>query len=96
MAVRGEKAFLLLCFAAAEHIFRIARVCSAAEIQTSAEIIHINCKREKCTLTYALRHGQRTHKPTQCFLFPLTSHSLLVPTFIVEVLPLLARVPLDG
>lgn len=33
---------------------------------------------------------------TQCFMFPLTSRCFSFPTFIVEVLPALARLPFDG
>lgn len=40
--------------------------------------------------------SKQLHKHTQRFLFSLTSHSLCSPTFIVEVLPSLARLLLDG
>lgn len=47
--------------------------------------------------THTFARNQNIHTNTRsAFLFSLTSHSLCSPTFIVEVLPLLARLLLDG
>lgn len=51
----------------------------------------------QCPYTHALTHMcPPTHKLAQRFMFPLTSRCFSSPTFIVEVLPPLARLPFDG